>query len=236
MSAIRCGAPWACQRAEYFEDGSHQPDLVSFGKGMGVSGVAVNFNGLMMRHLAYHKEDQILQTTRFWRSMVTRPIATPVLIEALGILNVAEAENWPARSEQIGNAFREFFRRHLESDGTGKDTVRGLGAFLAIDREVSKQFRVMAAFRRRSSWARWIPKLNSPAAVDSQAIEEYLIGPSAKSLRQAQITEAEKLGTKPLWCCICGIDAIVDDWCRTCFLGHCGNGDCAKGFHAHKCL
>ncbi|KAL1885140.1 Chitinase 4 [Paecilomyces lecythidis] len=236
MSAIRCGAPWACQRSEYFEDGSLQPDFVSFGKGMGVSGVAVNFSGLMMRHLAYHKQDQIFQTIRFWRAMVTRPIATPVLIEALGILNMAEAENWPTRSEQIGIAYREFFRRHIKSDQTGKDIVRGLGAFIAIDREFSKQFRVMAASRRRSPWVRWIPKLNSPAAVDSIAIEKYLVGPGAKSLRRAQTIEAEKLGTTPLWCYVCGMDAIVEDWCRTCFLGHCGFEDCAEGFHAHECV
>ncbi|KAJ6090215.1 hypothetical protein N7486_009030 [Penicillium sp. IBT 16267x] len=236
MTAIRCGAPWACQRAEYYEKGNCQPDLISFGKGMGVSGVAVNFNGLMMRHLAYQKQEQILQTVRFWRSMVTRPIATPVLIEALGILNVAEAENWPARSEQIGIAVREFIRRHTKRNGHAKVIVQGLGAFITIDREISKQFRVMAAFRRKSSWARRLPKLNSTAVVDNQAIERYLVGSAAKSLRQALSIEADKQGTAPQWCFMCGIDAIVEDWCRTCYLGYCGNGDCAKGFNAHECL
>ncbi|KAJ5564522.1 hypothetical protein N7513_000764 [Penicillium frequentans] len=171
MTAIRCGAPWACQRDEYYEKGNCQPDLISFGKGMGVSGVAVNFDGLMMRHLAYRKEEQILQTLRFWRAMVTRPIGTPVLIEALGILNVAEAENWPARSEEIGIAFRVFIRRHAKLHGQAKVAIQGLGAFITVDREFSKHFRVMAAFRRKSSWARWIPKLNSTAVLDHDTIE-----------------------------------------------------------------
>ncbi|KAF7628491.1 hypothetical protein AFLA_003847 [Aspergillus flavus NRRL3357] len=171
MTAIRCGAPLVSQRPEYFEDGSLQPDMIAFGKGTGISGVAINFNGLMMRHLAFHKQELIRQSIRFWRSMVTRPIAIPVLIEALGILNLAKAEDWPARSEQIGRAFREFILRYAGDDGHGKEIVRGLGAFIAVDREISKKFNVMAAFRRRSAWARWIPKLNSAAAVDSQAIE-----------------------------------------------------------------
>ncbi|KAJ5360331.1 hypothetical protein N7517_009522 [Penicillium concentricum] len=236
MTAIRCGAPLASQRAEYCEDGNLQPDMIAFGKGMGVSGVAINFNGLMMRHLAFHKRELILQSIRFWRSMVTRPIATPVLIEALGILNVAEAEDWPARSEQIGVAFRKFIHRYSGRNGHGNEIIRGLGAFIAIDREFSKKFRVMAAFRRNSSWARWIPKLNSTAFVNDQAIETYLIGSGAKNLRQSLSQEAEKQGTAPLWCWVCGIDAIVEDWCRTCFLGYCGTADCARGFHAHDCL
>lgn len=236
MTAIRCGAPLASQRPEYCEDETFQPDMIAFGKGMGVSGIAINFNGLMMRHLAFHKREQIIQSIRFWRAMVTRPIATPVLIEALGILNVAEAEDWPARSEQIGIAFREFIHRYSERNGHGNEIIRGLGAFIAIDREFSRKFRVMAAFRRKSSWARWIPKLNSTAFVNDQAIETYLVGSGAKNLRQSLSQEAEKQGTAPLWCWVCAIDAIAKDWCRTCFLGHCGTEDCAKVFYAHDCL
>ncbi|KAB8264804.1 pyridoxal phosphate-dependent transferase [Aspergillus pseudonomiae] len=166
MTAIRCGAPLVHQRPEYCEDGGIQPDMIAFGKGMGISGIAINFNGLMMRHLAFHNEALIHQSIRFWRSMVTRPIATPVLIEALGTLNVAAAENWPARSEQIGKAFRKFVIRHAKNDlPPGEEIVRGLGAFIAVPRDINKKFNVMAAFRRRSAWARWIPKLNMAAAM-----------------------------------------------------------------------
>ncbi|BCS19629.1 uncharacterized protein APUU_20061S [Aspergillus puulaauensis] len=235
MTAMRCGAPLACQRPEYFGNGEIQADMIAFGKGMGVSGVAINFNGLMMRHLAYHKRDQILQTLKFWRCMVSRPIAIPVLIEALGILNVAEVEDWPAKSEQIGAAFREFVHQYSQNDGD-KEIIRGLGAFLAVDREFSKQFRVMAAFRRRSSWARWLPKLNSTAFLDPQSIAKYLIGPGARPIRQAMSEEAQVHGAKPLWCYSCGIDTAGDDWCRTCFLGSCGSEDCAEGLRAHECV
>jgi acetylornithine/succinyldiaminopimelate/putrescine aminotransferase len=237
MTAIRCGAPWACQRPEYSEDPDLQPDMIAFGKGMGVSGVAVNFSGMMMRHLAYHKDEQILQTIRLWRAMVTRPIALPVLLEAMAIVNVAEAEDWPARSEKMGRALREFILRHAGGEGQGKEIVRGIGAFIAVDREFSKRFRVMATFRRTSRWARWLPKLDSPALTDPEEIERYLLGSDAKALRRAMASEAEEQGTTPLWCFICGIDAsVADDWCRTCFLGYCGMPDCRTAFESHKCL
>lgn len=235
MTAMRCGAPLACQRPEYIGNGEIQADMIAFGKGMGVSGVAINFNGLMMRHLAYHKRDQILQTLKFWRCMVSRPIATPVLIEALGILNVAEMEDWPAKSEQIGAAFRAFVHQYAQND-SDKEIIRGLGAFLAVDREFSKQFRVMAAFRRRSSWARWLPKLNSPGFLDPQSIGKYLIGPGARSIRRAMSKEAQMHGAKPLWCYSCGIDTAGDEWCRTCFLASCGSEDCVEGLRAHECV
>lgn len=236
MTAMRCGAPLACQRPEYIGNGGIQADMIAFGKGMGVSGVAINFNGLMMRHLAYHKRDQILQTLKFWRCMVSRPIATPVLIEALGILNVAEMEDWPAKSEQIGAAFREFVHQYAGDYGHKKEIIRGLGAFLAVDREFTKQFRVMAAYRRRSSWARWLPKLNSPAFLDPQSIAKYLIGPGARPIRQAMSEEAQMHGAKPLWCYSCGIDTAGVDWCRTCFLGSCSSEDCAEALHVHECI
>lgn len=189
-----------------------------------------------MRHLAYRKREQILMTLRLWRCMVSKPIATPVLIEALGILNVAEMEDWPARSEQIGSAFREFIHHYSGNDGHEKEIVRGLGAFIAVHSTISQKFRIMAAFRRRSSWVRWLPKLNSPASVDAQAIEKYLVGPAARPLRQALSEEAQIQGTKPSWCYGCGMDATLDDWCRTCFLGHCSSKDCLEVFRAHECV
>ncbi|KAJ5273504.1 hypothetical protein N7478_008629 [Penicillium angulare] len=169
--------------------------------------------------------------------MVTRPISTPVLIEALGTLNVAAAEDWPQEVSKFGKAFREFIIRYAKNDQPpGETIVRGLGAFIAVPREINKKFNVMAAFRRRSDWARWIPKLNVAAAVDSEAIKRYLIGSDTRYLRYVMTEEANQLGTKPLWCWICEIDAMTDDWCRTCFLGHCGTEECAKGFNTHKCL
>lgn len=237
MTAIRCGAPWAFQRPEYSAD-ELQPDLVVFGKGLCASGAAINFNGLMMQCLAFQDRHHMTQSIRFWRALVSRPIPTPVLIESLGILNLAHAENWPARSVKIGEAVQKFVRDHVVQqtpEYSDKEFVRGLGAFIAVDRKISAQFLVMAAIRRRSSWVRWLPKLDS-AAVDPHQLQQYIIGSNGREHRKLLSNEAEKQNTLPLWCFVCGIDASAPDWCRTCFLGSCGHEDCVESFHAHLCV
>lgn len=229
LTAIRCGAPWACQRPEYTQ-GDLEPDMVIFGKGMCMAGIAANFNGMMMRRMGFTKDDQILQSIRFCRAMVSRPVALPVLLEALGILNLAKTEDWPHRSRQIGEAVRVFVQKY--SPGA---EVRGLGALIAIDRDVSKQFLVMAAIRRRSPWVRWLPKLDS-AAVSQKALESSIKGQQSKQNRSRLAVEAEQKDVLPLWCFVCGIDAVAKDWCRTCFLGSCGFKDCVDAFQEHQCI
>ncbi|KAJ5928374.1 hypothetical protein N7466_007330 [Penicillium verhagenii] len=235
MTAIRCGAPWACQREEYYQAGL-EPDMVVFGKGLCVSGIAMNFDGLMMKHLKFQERAQITQSIRFWRALISRPVAVPVLIESLGILNLADAEDWAARSLQIGRTVRSFISDHAGTH-CKKDHIptRGLGAFIAVDRDISKQFCVMAAIRRRSNWVRWLPKLDS-GAVDRKALEQYVVGPQGRVNRRALSKEAEEQQNLPLWCFVCGINATEKDWCRTCFLGTCENEDCVDSFSTHGCV
>lgn len=239
MTAIRCGAPWACQRPEYSSSNDGLlPDLVVFGKGLRVSGIAINFDGLMMQCLAFRERAQVTQSIRFWRALVSRPIPTPVMIESLGILNLAQTENWPARSAKIGDAVQSFVRDYVLENNpelSDKELIRGLGAFIAVDRKISAQFRVMAAIRRRSPWVRWLPKLDS-AAVDHHMLQQYILGPKSKQYRKELSDEAEKQNTLPLWCFVCGIDATAPDWCRTCFLGFCGHDDCVEAFQLHTCI
>lgn len=119
-----------------------------------------------MRSLGFRETLQMTQSIRLWRAFVSCPVPTPVLIEALGILNLTNIENWPARSATIDHAIESFVRHHVIEkypDMAGQQIVRGLGAFIAVDRKISTQFRVMAAIRRRFPWVRWLPKLDSPA-------------------------------------------------------------------------
>lgn len=234
LTAVRCGAPFACQRKEYAE-GADAPDMVVFGKGIGVSGISVNFDGPTMKRLAYKKREDMLHSIRLWRALISRPMPIPVMITALGILDVAEAEDWPGRSVLIGEAVRSVIRRHVGTQCRDREFVRGLGAIIVVDREISMQFRVMTAIRRRSRWVRWLPKLDG-AAIDPEAIEKRVVGAESKKYRQALAREAEEQGTAPLWCLVCGIDAAAEDWCRTCFLSYCGTKDCETVFKQHKCV
>ncbi|KAJ5314438.1 uncharacterized protein N7443_001322 [Penicillium atrosanguineum] len=182
MTAIRCGAPWACQRPEYSQS-DLEPDLVVFGKGLCVSGISINFDGAMMKSLGFGKKSQMLRSIRFWRALTSRPVALPVLIEALGILNMAQAEDWPARSGEIENVIKSFVRDHAKTLCEDNEPVRGLGAMIAVKRDISTHFRVMAAIRRRSPWVRWLPKLDS-AAGNRKALDRYLMGSEIRSIQR----------------------------------------------------
>ncbi|KAI0384324.1 pyridoxal phosphate-dependent transferase [Hypomontagnella monticulosa] len=234
MTAIRCGAPFAFQRPEYARvEADKRPDLVIFGKGIGVSGIAIGFDGILTKGLTYTTKDDIRQTIRYWRALVSRPIRLPILLEALSILRAARTENWPARSEQIGSAIRDAI---MEIDPSTRvpGAVRGLGAVIAVNREVAMRYRIMSAIRRRSPWVRWLPKLGSNSA-DREVLMRQVFGKESKNQRQVLAKEAEKCGTIPLWCFICGIEATSKDWCRTCYLSFCDNEVCVQAFHRHAC-
>jgi hypothetical protein len=235
LTAIRCGAPFAFQRSEYtLTEGDAKPDLVVFGKGLGVSGIAIGFDGQMLRHLGFAKSKDIQQTIRYWRALVSRPISTPTLIEALGILHTAKSEDWPLRSVKIGEAVRDIIRDRETKGGKEQELIPGLGAMIVVDRDRSMRFRIMAAIRRRSPWVRWLPKLDSTS--DREALETYVFGHRSKHHRQMLAEEAERYSTMPLWCFICGIEATSEEWCRTCFLAFCNNEVCVAAFSRHVCL
>ncbi len=234
MTAMRCGAPFAFQRPEYAREGvEFQPDFVIFGKGIGVSGIAIGFGGVMTKGLTYTKSEDIRQTIRYWRALVSRPIRTPNLLEALSILRASVAENWPEQSERIGEAIRDVLHE-LEPDTKEPGAIQGLGAVIAIDRNIALRYRVMCAIRRRSPWCRFLPKLGSTSADRDGLMKVF--GQESKEQRQIMSQEAEKCGAIPLWCFICGIEATSEDWCRTCYLSYCNNEVCVQAFHRHACI
>ncbi|KAI1463653.1 pyridoxal phosphate-dependent transferase [Daldinia caldariorum] len=235
MTAMRCGAPFAFQRQEYVrKEADKQPDLVIFGKGIGVSGVAIGFKGVITTGLTYTDPADIRKTIRYWRALVSRPIRLPILLEALSILRTAQAENWPANSEKIGDVIRDIIGE-LDPSTREPDAIRGLGAVVAVNREVAMKFRVMSAIRRRSPWARWLPKLDGSSA-DREVLRRQVFGVDSKANRQILAKEADQCGIIPLWCFICGIEATSKDWCRTCYLSFCDNEVCVQAFHRHACV
>ena len=50
LTAIRCGAPFAYQRAEYW---GFAPDLVLFGKGLQANVIAIDWDGAFVKSLGY---------------------------------------------------------------------------------------------------------------------------------------------------------------------------------------
>ncbi|KAH6849644.1 pyridoxal phosphate-dependent transferase [Chaetomium sp. MPI-CAGE-AT-0009] len=233
MTAIRCGAPFTFQRSEYAaQEPDLQPDLVIFGKGLGVSGIALNFNGALIKALGYTETADMKQTILYYRALVSRPIGLPTLIEAYGILRNAEAQNWPERSVRIGETIRDILYE-LEPQTRDPGVIRGLAAMIALDKKYVTRFGIMGAIRRRSPIVRWLPSL-SAAYADRRALMENVFGPESRKNRQKLSAEADRSGFAPLWCFVCGIQAVSQDWCRECFLAYCNNEVCVKKFGEHE--
>ena len=236
MTAIRCGAPFAFQRIEFAEvERDKMPDLVIFGKGMGVSGIAIGFGGATIKHLRYTSEKDRLQTILYWRALVSRPVRIPILIEALGILRTAQRNNWIERSVVIGEAIRNVVHDFEASGEAPKASIRGLGSMLAVQKGTSIRFGIMSAIRRRSPWSRWLPKLDS-SSNDYKALRRHVFGQESRVHRRQLAEEADRHGTIPLWCFICGIEATSKEWCRTCFLAYCNHEVCTEAFGRHACV
>lgn len=233
MTAVRCGAPFTFQRSEYAAQEPHlQPDLVIFGKGLGVSGIALNFNGALIKNLGYTETPDMKQTILYYRALVSRPIGLTTLIEAYGTLRKAEAQNWPARSVQIGETIRGILHE-LEPLTKEPGVIRGLAAMIALDKKYVMRLGIMGAIRRRSPIVRWLPSL-SAAHADRGLLMKNVFGPESRKHRQSLSVEADRAGFAPLWCFVCGIQAVSQDWCRECFLSYCNNEVCVKKFGEHE--
>jgi hypothetical protein len=97
----------------------------------------------------FNTKDSIEEMVTFWHAAVSRPIQIPVLIEAIGILNTAIAEEWLSRAVRIGDKLRKVIAKYAGNDAV-RERISGQHALLWLDRKLSDQFLVMAAIRRRS--------------------------------------------------------------------------------------
>lgn len=234
LTAIRCGAPFSFQRPEYNEALSRTggPDLVFFGKGMGLSGIAVKYNGQFLRELGFSNPLSRRLMTAFWRDLVSQPVQLPALLAGMDILKAASGQRWPDRSREVGTVVRRFLKEHQVED------VRGLEAMIFVDQRKSKQFPVNAAYLRRSPWARWIPKLDR-AMANYDLVSRYVFGVESLARRRQQSAAAVARGTMPHWCYVCSTRASDPDWgdrewCQDCYLASCLR--CRDEFASHPCL
>jgi hypothetical protein len=238
LSAIRCGAPFAFQGDEYIPACTTYggPDFVVFGKGLGVSGIGINFDGQMVRKLGFKTLEQRQLMVAYWQALVSRPIQLPVLIEAIGLLHLAKQENWIAISVKVGESVRKLISHFgKRKNGREEAMIRGVHAMIFVERDSSLRFPIMTAIRRRSAYARWLPKLDA-SMMDLGMLQSYVFSAHSSTARVASSLQADMAGTMPLWCFSCGIWASDDNWCRTCLLASCSDGRCLEVFPGHPCL
>jgi hypothetical protein len=240
LTALRCGAPFAYQREEYH---GIQPDLVVFGKALGVSGLAVNFEGQLLADLFISSHLQKIACSFRWFDVQTRPISMACLIEALSILEAARDENWPARSQVVGRLVREAIFRH-ERETSGSPSLReslpigGLDAIICVERKRVEDLLLQGI--PNEGYVRLLPVIDD-FMLSEESLQHVVLGKCSQHARKQVSEEMVKLGRGPLWCYICGdpTEAILGEkveWCRECCLAMCGDKMCETGFRTHTCI
>lgn len=241
ITALRCGAPFAYQRPEY--KGIRKPDLVFFGKALGANGIGINFDGPYLNRLGIDKPSKKIQAIHDWQAVVTQPLPLPVLIDSMGVLEMATAGDWVSRARIIGQHLRQIALGRAQSlRGNGVkseiEVIGGLDSFIFIHKDVAETFLVMGASNAGPwvSWVRWLPRMDRH--LTDRSILNSIMSKDGAEKRGIMSQCLEKEGLRPQWCFYCGNSARETEyhWCRICCVDVCDAKECIGKLLAHKCL
>ncbi|KAF5497223.1 hypothetical protein CGCS363_v008726 [Colletotrichum siamense] len=163
LTAIRCGAPFSFLREEYSHVAS--PDIVFFGKAIGIQGTAVDFDGQFLKRLGILGISRTVAVKR-WQSQFQKPVATADLIHALTTLDLTIRGNLAMVSRIIGQTIRSFILEQAEKRGhevKPQDILGGLESLIFVRKDIGGEFLVMGAKTAGSwiPWVKWLPRLES---------------------------------------------------------------------------
>ena len=223
LSLLRCGAGFAHQNPIYAFHG--KPDLVLFGKGLKVCGIAVHWDGPSIESMEYSKivqQEQFCVTTGYASS----PCDPGVLIHAMGIIQLALQENWPERGLKIGDFLRKYALR-LYTEAVSKVSERrqlridGLGSLIIFNKD-RRRFAAATGVlpAGTGSSLRWLPTFDSDFENPTDLLEEPL-GPYSIPYR---VELVRRLVT--WWCSMCG-EYIGESESVVCRCGVSLCGDCS---------
>lgn len=173
LTAVRCGAPFAFQRTEYAR---YRPSFILFGKGLRVSGLAVDPCGVTISELKY-TSDELVDFCKSWADgLPSSVIPFPTLLEALGTLHRMQKEDWVARSSRIGSHLRQL----IQSLQPGA-VAFGLGGLVYLEKNTASNASLYGA-AAGPHYIRWIPYLDE--GMDDYSKVQALFGPNSRSLRE----------------------------------------------------
>lgn len=240
LTAIRCGAPFSHQRPEYA--GTVPPDLVFFGKALVANGVGIRFDAPFTSKLGIRTALDRRNALEVWQYTGTQAMPMPLLISALGALEMAVAGDWVGRSKVIGRNIRDLVSARARKlipqwlGGEGK-FLGGLESFIFIQIDVSAVFMVMGATNGGPStgWVRWLPRLD--AHLMEEATLASIFSRTDTEWRKQLSAALERMGIEPEWCFWCGGPArnTRDVWCRACCINACDVEGCLEQLGMHQC-
>ncbi|KAK2052598.1 hypothetical protein LY76DRAFT_555446 [Colletotrichum caudatum] len=238
LTAIRCGAPFAFQREEYRDAAS--PDLVFFGKALGVHGTAIGFDGQFLKKFGVFGSSRC-RFIRRWQSQLLKPIALSDLIRAMAAIDLAVRGNLTMLSRIIGHTLRAFILEQADERGhdvQAQDVLGGLESLVFVRKDIAGEMLVMGASTAGEwiPWVKWLPRLER----DMSRIEvlDDIIGRGSRPAREELSRMFLLLSSKPSWCFWCGSRTTTkkNDWCQRCCIGVCGGDMCGRHLLRHDCV
>lgn len=225
MTAIRCGAPFAHQLPQYKKAGL--PDLVLFGKGVRINGIAIEWQGINIQKLAIMDEDMRLFVILSWQERYTEAATAADILTSTGILTLAAKEDWPQRAQKIGHALRDI----IGSKGFAKPSaIGGLHGLIYMRQQDYRRSSspVMGAYAGK--YIRWLPVMDE-VMTSKDELQAKMFGKGSLEHRKeiSQWFDSKKI--QPRWCSICGEGAGDEKGtlCPTCVVRQCEN--CEPGQH-----
>ncbi|EFQ32035.1 uncharacterized protein GLRG_07179 [Colletotrichum graminicola M1.001] len=238
LTAIRCGAPFSFQREEYCNSAS--PDLVFFGKALGVHGTAIGFGGQFLKKFGVFGSSRC-HFIRKWQSQLLKPIALSDLIRAIAAIDLAIRGNLTMLSRIIGHTLRAFILEQAEERGhdvKAQDVLGGLESFIFVRKDIAGELLVMGARTAEEwiPWVKWLPRLERD--MSRNEVLEDIIGSRSRPAREELSGIHLQLGSKPSWCFWCGsrTTAKKNDWCQRCCIGVCDGDMCSRHLLHHVCV
>lgn len=207
MTAIRCGAPFACLRTEYSK---FHPSFVLYGKGLRVCGLAAFSDGVTIRRMGYTL-DTLRGAVIAWGDRLSSEVTyVRPLLDSWAIIRCAQEENWTERAISIGEHLRELLTPVSSRSG-------GLGSLLYIRKEHAARANVIGA-AAGSQYIRWIPYLD--VGMHDRQLVRILFGPGSQCLRE----ELKTVLCSSNSCVVCGDTGDHDarpTICDICFCPIC---------------
>ena len=224
LTSIRCGAPFAYQLSQYQKHGF--PDLVLFGKAVKTNGVAVDWRGINMQKLRINDPEDRLFKALEWQERLTEMAPPASLLTSWGTIVLAEKENWPQRSREIGHILRGI----IESEGIKQTSIGGLHSLLYLRTEDQARITSPVMGANAGNYVRWFPTMDE-VMTSKEELCTKVFGSGSIEYRRDVAAYLTSEGVQLGFCSRCGqaVEAGLRPTCQLCVVGICE--DCEPGEH-----
>ncbi|KAK1566057.1 uncharacterized protein LY79DRAFT_681879 [Colletotrichum navitas] len=202
LTAIRCGAPFSFQR----ENGKTPPDLVFFGKALGVHGTAIGFGGQFLKKFGVFGRARC----RFIRKIIGH---TPRAF----ILEQAEERGHDVKAQDVLGGLESlvFVRKDIA------------GELLVMGARTAGEW---------IPWVKWLPRLERDMSRSEvlEDIIGSRSRPAREEL-SGMLLQVGSKPSWCFWCGS-RTTAKKTDWCQRCCIGVCDGDMCGRHLLHHDCV